>query len=521
MRSLLRMLGCVAALGLCAFLGAKPEADPLQVRLRLLDADTGQGVSGIVRIFPKDSDKPLPLPGLFDRLKGIDRRTVVGWYVLPAEGAVVALPREAVRVEAVAGLETALVRQEIDLGKQAPAEVTLKLPYLFRPEKHGLSAGNTHLHLRKMALEEADDYLRRVPVADGLKVLFISYLERAKDDVDYITNRYPVGDPKVKAPGVLLNNGEEHRHNFEPYGSGYGHVMLLNIKELVQPVSLGPGITGQGFDDRPLAVGIDEARAQGGTVIWCHNTFGHEGLPRALAGRLDALNVFDGSRAGNYEDRYYPLLNVGLRLPISTGTDWYMYDFSRVYAQAEMPLTVPSWLAAVKAGRCVATNGPLLRLSVDGKGPGEVIALDEPRTVKVEASVLGRHDSGRLQLVRNGQVIKSERVENKNGAFAATLTHELRIDEPSWFAVRIDGNERNEFEQKLFAHSSPVYVDLRAKRVFDVEAARTLLRQLEEARYDVRARGRFSNEAARAKMLTTYDDTAKDLVRRINERGSK
>ena len=109
---------------------------------------------------------------------------------------------------------------------------------------------------------QADDYLRQLPAADGLKVLFISYLERDKDDRAYVTNSYPVGPLKgFETTGVLVGNGEEHRHNFEAYGQGYGHVMFLDIDRLVKPVSLGPGITGAGDDDRPLRGGIDEAAA--------------------------------------------------------------------------------------------------------------------------------------------------------------------------------------------------------------------------------------------------------------------
>src|SRR5262249_51454205 len=127
--------------------------------------------------------------------------------------------------------------------------------------------------------------------------------------------------------------------------------------------------------------------------------------PTALTGRLDALNVFDGSRTGSYEDTYYRYLNTGLRVPISTGTDWFLYDFARVYAQVLGDLTVPSWLAAVKAGRCLVTNGPLLTLTVDGHDIGKTLALDKPRRVRVEATAVGRHDFQRLQLVRNGKVV--------------------------------------------------------------------------------------------------------------------
>jgi hypothetical protein len=135
------------------------------------------------------------------------------------------------------------------------------------------------LHVQGLTRAECDEYLRQVPAADGIRVMFISYLERAEADKNYITNRYPVGDLKeFDVTGVLFSNGEEHRHNFTGFGQGYGHVMFLGIKELVKPVSLGPGITGGGDDDRPLRPGSDEARRQGGTVVWCHNTNGHEGI---------------------------------------------------------------------------------------------------------------------------------------------------------------------------------------------------------------------------------------------------
>jgi hypothetical protein len=386
------------------------------------------------------------------------------------------------------GLETALARRELDLAGGA-REAAIPLRFLYRPEKLGLAAGNTHLHLRGARLEEADEYLRQIPPADGLKILFLSYLERHKEDAAYISNRYPVGDLKqFDATGVWVSNGQEHRHNFEAFGQGYGHVMLLGIERLVQPVSIGPGITGGGFDEPALTPGILEARKQGGTIVWCHNTNGHEAVPNALAGRLDALNVFDGSRSGRYEDRYYRYLNVGLRLPISTGTDWFMYDFSRVYARLPGPLSPRSWLEAVKAGRAVATNGPLLTLTVAGQQPGDVLSLERGKTVRVEARAIGRHDFGRLELIHNGTVSHAADCQVAGGGYAASLSRPVTVDAPAWFAVRISTANRNELDQVLFAHSSPVYVDVAGRRVFDVESARSLLRYLEEGEADIRAR---------------------------------
>jgi hypothetical protein len=514
--------GVVLCLSL--YLNAGPEAATAdcKVRLRLVDTQTGQSLGGLVRIFRAGQAEPLQLPGLFDRLRGLERSTTVaGWYVLPATGAETTLPRAKLRLEAIAGLESASGRQEIDLTGGNAGEVTVPLRLLFRPDQLGLAAGNTHLHLRGMSLAQANEYLRQIPAADGLKVLFISHLERHSDDEHYITNRYPVGDLKqFGPPGVLISNGEEHRHNFGAYGQGFGHVMLLAIKQLVQPVSLGPGITEEGNDDRPLGAGIEEARRQGGTVIWCHNASGHEGVPNTLAGRVDALNVFDGSRADTFEETYYRYLNIGLRLPLSTGTDWFLYDFARVYAKIQGPLTTRSWLDAVKAGRGhAATNGPLLSLSVNGLGPGEVIDLDRPQAVRVEATGIGRHDFRQLQLVQNGRVVQHVRAESKHGGWSARLVAEIRLEGPSWFAVRIDTPTRNEFDCRLFAHSSPVYVNIAGKSVFDLEAARGLLRRVEEARADIYARGKFSGSQAQDKILALYDKAAQELRERMGARG--
>ena len=245
--------------------------------------------------------------------------------------------------------------------------------------------------------------------------------------------------------------------------------MLLNIKELVKPVSLGPGITGAGVDDRELAPGLDDARRQGGTIIWCHNTNGYEFLPRALAGSLDALNVFDGSRGGTYEERYYRILNLGRRLPISTGTDWFIYDFARVYAKAPAPVTVPGWLDAVKQGRCFATNGPALTLTVDAKEMGSVVALDKASNVSVEASAVGRHDFQELQLVRNGKVIGHSRAVSKDGGYRATLSQKVPLMSPAGLPC-IESTTRRT-DHVLFAHSSP-YTSTWQKRTFDLESAR-------------------------------------------------
>ena len=60
--------------------------------------------------------------------------------------------------------------------------------------------------------------------------------------------------------------------------------------------------------------------------------------------------------------------------------------------------------------------------------------------------------------------------------------------------------------------------ELLGRDAFDVESARTLLRQMEEGKAAIRAEGHFSNAAARDRVLNLYDDGIRDLTDRINQR---
>ena len=78
----------------------------------------------------------------------------------------------------------------------------------------------------------------------------------------------------------------------------------------------------------------------------------------AVLGRIDAFNVFDPWWRANPEyEIWYRLLNCGVRLPLSTGSDWFVSSSNRVYVRSDGPFTYASWLRDLAAGRTFATNG--------------------------------------------------------------------------------------------------------------------------------------------------------------------
>lgn len=483
--------------------------------VHLVDADTGEALPGIVRITRQSDGKHIRLPELIPRENN--------WYTI-VDDTPLTVPATALKVEALRGLQTELATVDIDVRSEQTHTVTLKLRRFYDARQRGWRNGNTHLHLMKRSRIEAERYLQEVPVSDGLELVYLSHLRRIPDESRYISNEIveqTLNDnllDRLSSSDVLLRPGEEHRHNFGRGGEGFGHVMLLDIAKLIRPVSIGPGIMRDGTDGRPLQIGIQEAKSDGATVVWCHNTFGFEDIPNWMGGYLDAQNIFDGGNRGSYDDSFYRYLNLGMKIPFSTGTDWFIEDFSRVYVPVEGELTSEAWLKQLKAGRSFITNGPLLEFTVDQHRVGDVLQLQQPQELKITARALGRSNFGRLELIRNGEVIRTANTEAVGGHYETEWSGSVRIDEACWLAVRTATDApANEFENPLYAHTSPVYVDLKGRQPFQPEVALDLIREIEESLQKIRVQAVFANDSELEHVMRVYREGVRVLNERINQ----
>ena len=106
---------------------------------------------------------------------------------------------------------------------------------------------------------------------------------------------------------------------------------------------------------------------------------------------------------------YYHMLNVGVRLPATGGTDNFSNVWrdpsggaARTYARLDGPLTWRRWIEAVRAGRTVATNGPLLFVEVDGHEPGSEISARDHVTVSVDLATIAPVDV--VEIIVDGRV---------------------------------------------------------------------------------------------------------------------
>ena len=309
--------------------------------------------------------------------------------------------------------------------------------------------------------------------------------------------------------------------------------MSFLVMKLIQPVSIGQGIMKRGTDGIPLQRGIDTAHRDDATVIWCHNSWGREAFPNFLTGRVNAQNIFDGGPHGSYKDSFYRYLNAGLQVPFSTGTDWFMYDFSRAYAKITGEVSVKSWLKSLAAGRTYITNGPLLEFSADGKKIGETIELEAPGKTEVKARAVGRVDFGRIELVRNGRVVAQSPSRRVGRHYEADLSMAVEQPGPGWLALRTPPPpvkddpllqqpvSKNEFGHDLFAHTSAIYVEVGGRSHFDPSVARRWLAAMKNNHDFIAEKANFSDDQERQRVLDVYRDGIAEMTKKLKSNASR
>jgi hypothetical protein len=220
----------------------------------------------------------------------------------------------------------------------------------------------------------------------------------------------------------------------------------------------------------------------------------------AALGVVDAIEL-----VSCFDDRgamvlYHHLLSCGLRLAATAGTDAFLSfahgpapasnppGWGRVYAQLEgAPLSVEAFTDAIRAGRTVVTNGPWLSIDVEGRGPGSVLSPEPGDRLVVRARVRG---SGVDRLVLHGpDGVLAEGTDH--------LEHTVTVGEGGlWLAASAHGggDDPHTVGAPVFAHTSPVYLDVGGRRAARGESARWCLAVLDGLRRLVEEQGRFDPE---------------------------
>ena len=407
------------------------------------------------------------------------------------------------KVTILAERGTEYVPQEVtvDAPHRGAAAIDLQLERWSELGEQGWHPGNTHIHYDEKETRP-DERLMLDPRVEDLRMTAISILKRW--DLEYATNKYAPGflDEFSSTP-YYVQCGEENRHNAHgSHSIGYGHIMLLNIRNVVHPVSRGLLVDAFDPDYPPLSYACDDAHRQGGIVIWCHNGQGMEAPVAAALGKLDAFNLFDPQWMDPEYDIYYRMLNAGFKLPASTGSDWFVSSANRVYAHTGGPFEYGEWLQALRKGRTFITNGPALWMTLADQTLGDEVYISAGRTLPASASWRSQYAIHRAEIIFNGAVVAAQ--SYPDGSRSGRLDTDVAIPNDGWIAARLFSDARDSFAQPIWAHTSPVYVKTGAVSPERTEAARWFDDHIEKSLEWATERGKFYTHGQRKEVIDLF-----------------
>jgi hypothetical protein len=388
----------------------------------------------------------------------------------------------------------------VQIPQDGTVEVEAELQRWTELPAAGWYPGNTHIHYDEHETRPYDR-LRYDADAETYNVTVVSILKRW--DLDYASNHFPIGImTDYSTAHHTVDIGEENRHNYHGGKIAYGHVMFLRLRNQVDPVSRGFLVDAFTPDYPPLCFACDEAREQGGVVIWCHNGLGMEAPVAAVLGKLDAFNLFDPLWMDPEYDIWYRLLNCGISLPASTGTDWFVCSNNRVYVHQEGTFEYDRWLAGMKEGKTFITNGPALFLEVDGQGPGGELAVAGDHTAHAKVSWQSHYPLNRIALVLDGELLATRSFET--GSNAGVWELDVPLTANGWIAARCSGVARDSFSQAIFAHTSPVSVRGGRVNPLQADAAQGFAAGIDRSVDWVHTTGRFTKDEQRDSVLDLF-----------------
>jgi TolB protein len=457
-----------------------------------------------------------------------DRRFEYGYFHTAGRD-VLTLPIGRYTVEVSHGPEFRVERRTVDIRQRADKIVRLALRPLSDLAARGWRSADLHVHMnyggayrntpRRLALQARAEDL------DLVENLIVNKEGRIPDV------QYPVGRDPVSTAGTLIVHDQEY------HTSVWGHVGLLGLRDHV----LLPGYAGYAWTAAaslsPINAEIaDLARAQDAVVGYVH-PFDSDPDPsdttRPLTAEFPvdvALGKVDYYETLGFVDDpmatahvWYRILNCGFRLPAGAGTDA-MANFAslrgpvgmnRVYVRSGGPLDQRRLLDSLEAGRSFATNGPLLELTIGGRGLGEELRLPAgEHEIVARVSLRSNVAVDHLEIVGNGAVVRE--IPLAGDRTRADVQVRLPVRESGWFLLRARSDRAIEPVLDLYpyATTSPIYVTVGNRPARSAKDAEYFLRWIDRLDSAARANTDWNSESERSRALELIGRARGEFERR-------
>jgi hypothetical protein len=441
----------------------------------------------------------------------------------------IAVPAGDVEVDVMRGLESRFEQHKVSVKADSTTQLTVRFvpPFdMVSATSHWVS-GDVHVHMNYAGTyRNTPAHLVEQAAAENLAIVedLVVNKEQRIPDMAYFS---PQLDPVSTADHLLLHGQEFHT-------SYWGHLGLLNLTHnfILPGYAAYPNTAADSLYPTNANV-ADMAHEQGALVGYVHpfdsvpdpakDASLTAELPADVAlDKVDYIEVLGFSDHKSTAEVWYKLLNCGFRLPTAAGTD-FMGNYAslrgpvglnRVYAEVKPgPLKIEPWLAAIKAGRTFATNGPLLRFSLGGQSVGGEVRLKNKQEVRFSAELFSMVPVDHLQIVCNGKMVQ----EINSYHSAAQVQGSIPLEASGWCVLRAfsDKAEYPILDLYPYATTSPVYVSVAGAPVRSASDAAYFVAWVDRLIAAARSNTSWNTEAEKESVLSMLQEARTKYVKMV------
>ncbi len=487
-------------------------------RIKLSVTEAGQPVFCRVNVVGSDgnfyepADNPLArwsLSRLGNRLgKGPFR--YYGWFFYCDGNCEILVPEGETRIEVWKGFEYRPVVVTESVTANRVAQVNVPLSRTVDLAAAGWYSGDTHIHLDRRNDEEDQRALDLI-ASEDIRFGHILCMNdprtyRPVMDQQIWHQLHGLGAKSVRRRGAYqISSGQEYRCGT------FGHICLIGGNRLVD----ADGLKTDPNNWPPFGMVADEVHSIGGLAFHAHGGYSKEIFIDFAQRATDGVELLQFAEyRGISLEGWYHILNVGYRFP-AVGASDYPYCRAlgdcRTYVYLTAAPTFENWNQAAAAGRSFFTTGPLLRVTVDGKRPGETVSLQGEKrelTVRIEMhSFVSPVDE--IQIVKEGEIVARKRLRGTQRSEPVEWTETLTVEDSTWVAVRAFSKSPSGRDDSE-AHTNPVYVSVGGRPVRQKASILWLLDKVDE-----RIAYQRERDFAQRDQVLTYYQASRDALNEL------
>ena len=396
----------------------------------------------------------------------------------------VELPAGTAEITIVRGFETQPFTFEPLIEEGQVTRATVTLSEISDVSDDGWFSGSTHVHMNYAGnLRNSLPNLMMMSAAEDQDIV---NEQIANKDNRILDHQFwvPGGGPHpLSEPDRVLVVGQEYRPPF------YGHVFMFGHRDhLIAPYAMGyEGTAIESLYPSNTDM-LLKAKAQGATTGYVHSFYNGDPLEGTLGGAKGfivdaALAAADAVEWSAPQDGWPPLYAVwgnGIRAVLVGGEDSIsslhatpLVGSVRTYVRTpDGRLTMDGWFQGLRDGHAYMSSGPLVDFHVDGKGPGEDLALDEPGEVQLRGRVRGMVRMEKAEVVVNGEVVRTYLFEGDRKSLV--IDESIPVPGSGWVHLRVTGLREDRWPLDTSypqAATNPVWVTVGGQPVRSAEAA--------------------------------------------------